>query len=110
MNQIKLVLSATALCFGFASANAQGEPAKPATYKAGHECLATATDTDWKNLELTADQVTKVKEIQAEYQKARSADANAQAPTADKVADKLRAVLGPEQYAKYVEWCAAKAK
>ncbi|MCC6839156.1 MAG: hypothetical protein IT230_03260 [Flavobacteriales bacterium] len=110
MNQIKVVLSAAALSLCITGVQAQDEPARPGAYKAAHECLVTATDADWNSLELTADQVAKVKEIQAEYQKARSGDANAQVPTADKVAEKLKAVLGPERYEKYVDWCAANAE
>lgn len=106
-------MTAAALCLGMLSAHAQTELAV-ATQPAAHNCLASTTDKDWTSLALTADQTTKVKEIQGECMKASDkmkADHmdSKESPMLDKYEGQVKAVLTPEQYDKWVKWCNAHA-
>jgi Spy/CpxP family protein refolding chaperone len=118
MNQMKIVLSAAAFCLGMMGAQAQDNikaaPASATPVKSAHNCLASTTENDWKNLGLTADQSAKVKEIQGDWRKSEGAQAKATAgsaetsPMMDSYEQKLKNVLSSEQYDKWVKWCAGK--
>ena len=110
-------MKTTILTLGFAllcaiSANAQSTPSSTAPTKDPakgdrHACIMAGADT-WTTLGLSADQVTKVKEIQAsckaDYGMAKEKDA--QNTSVAKHEAELKAVLTPEQYTNWTKWCA----
>ncbi|MCB0765302.1 MAG: hypothetical protein R2815_05295 [Flavobacteriales bacterium] len=79
-----------------------------------HECIMAGADT-WTSLGLSAEQVAKVKDIQATCKKeaeAMKADATRMEGKsmdhASKHEAELKAVLTPEQYTKWTKWCEEK--
>jgi Spy/CpxP family protein refolding chaperone len=115
---MKHVMIATALCFGMLGAQAQTTPTDPAkatpatqTKHPAHNCMS-ATDKDWASLNLTAEQTTKVKVIQAECQKecgAMMKDDPSLGKTMDKHEARVKSVLTPAQYDNWMKWCSAQA-
>lgn len=81
----------------------------PATVKGDkHACIMASADT-WTSLGLNADQIAKVKDIQASCKKeydASKADATKATASVNKHEEQLKAVLTPEQYTKWSQWCA----
>jgi hypothetical protein len=120
---MKTLMIAAALCAGMMSAQAQDTPTenkgttttpattpqKPVTRMDKKDCLMT-TDADWKAMGLTADQLTKVKAIQAEHEKAcagmKKDDASAAMMT-DKHEARIKEVLTPTQYDSWKKQCTA---
>ena len=122
------MMMAAALCAGLVSAKAQSSPSDhkqdmPATSKdqagsqAHKDCLRTS-DAEWKALGLSADQMTQVKAIQAEHEKACAAmkdDAGmkkedpAKAQMADADEARIKEVLTPAQYDSWKKQCTAMA-
>lgn len=73
-----------------------------------HACIMAQADT-WTDLGLDQDQVTKVKAIQASCKKEHDAAtaAGTKYEGAAKHENELKAVLTPEQYTKWSQWCDA---
>lgn len=96
----------------FATLATQAQDAKmksesPDVHVADHECIMAGDET-WKSLGLTADQMSKVKDVQTACKKDKmesKEDASAMAAMA-KHETELKAVLTPDQYTKYTAWCA----
>lgn len=110
---MKYLMTAAALCLGMMTAHAQTEKTAPMV-PSSHNCLATTTDKDWAGLGLSTEQTTKVKEIQSECMKvsdkmkADHMDIKA-SPMLDKYEDKVKEVLTPKQYDKWVKECSTRA-
>jgi Spy/CpxP family protein refolding chaperone len=114
---MKHVMIAAAFCFGIMGAQAQttpttdpakATPAMQATHPA-HNCMG-ASEKDWASLNLTAEQTTKVKAIQAECQKecgAMMKDDPSMGKAMDKHEARIKAVLTPAQYDNWMKWCTA---
>lgn len=130
---MKHLMMAAALCAGVLSANAQSTPTDPKTAPVENKTTATtpqkpvtmnhtdclmSTDADWKALGLTADQMTKVKAIQAEHKKSCAAmkedatmkhDEAGKAAMADAHEARIKEVLTPTQYDSWKKQCTAMA-
>jgi hypothetical protein len=122
---MKNLMIAAALCAGMMSAQAQSTPTdnkgttttpattpqKPVTQVDNKDCLRT-TEADWKAMGLTADQLTKVKDIQAEHEKAcagmKKDDASKTMMT-DKHEARIKEVLTPTQYDAWKKQCTSMA-
>jgi hypothetical protein len=74
-----------------------------------HACIMADTGV-WTDLGLDQDQVTKVKDVQAACQKEHDAAkaAGTKYMGASKHEEELKAILTPEQYTKWTQWCDAK--
>jgi Spy/CpxP family protein refolding chaperone len=111
---MKYLMTAAALCLGILSAQAQTGKTGT-TAPAARNCIASTTDKGWADLGLTAEQTTKVKEIQSESRKATDrlkADnmENKESPMLDKYEDEVKKVLTPAQYEKWVKECSTRAE
>jgi hypothetical protein len=111
---MKYLFTAAALCLGMLSANAQTKSTTSTTTPA-HNCLASTTDKDWTSLGLNAEQSAKVKDIQSEAMKAndkmRSDNMDSkESPMMDTYESKVKSVLTPAQYDKWVKWCSTHAQ
>lgn len=110
---MKIMLTAAALCLGIMSASAQSDKVQDAT--SPKNCLTSTTDKDWSSLGLSAEQSTKVKDLQGEWRKAESAKtvdaktATKSSPMMDSYEAKVKEVLTPEQYENWVKWCSTHA-
>lgn len=110
---MKIVITAAALCLGMFSAQAQSEKVQDAS--APHNCLTSTTDKDWSSLGLSSEQSAKVKELQTEWRKAESSKsvntktATKTSPVMDSYEAKVKDVLTPEQYDNWVKWCSTHA-
>lgn len=107
---MKTLLMTLGLALAATTMNAQdtkAAPAKPAQADK-HSCIMADAST-WADLGLTAEQVTKVKTIQASCQKEHDAAkaAGTKYAEASKHEGELKAVLTPEQYTKWSQWCDA---
>lgn len=109
-------MKTTILTLGFAlftalGAQAQETMSSPPPAAAGgdkHACVMAGADT-WTSLGLNADQIAKVKDIQASCKKdhdANKADMTKSSASVSKHEEQLKAVLTPEQYTKWAQWCA----
>lgn len=120
---MKYLMMAAALCAGTLSAQAQSTPtestsssatatAQKPTPQARKDCLKT-TDADWKALGLTAEQMTQVKAIQAEHEKActsmKKDDTAGAAAMVDQHEARIKEVLTPTQYDSWQKQCTAMA-
>lgn len=121
---MKTLMMAAALCAGMMSAQAQSTPTETKTTTtttqkpmAHTDCLMT-TDAGWTALGLSPDQMTKVKDIQAEHQKSCAAmkdeagmkhDAVGMAMMADTHEAGIKEVLTPTQYDSWKKQCTAMA-
>lgn len=108
-------MMAAALCAGMMSAQAQDTKSssntgqKPTTQMDHKDCLHT-TEAEWKAMGLTGQQITEVKAIQAEHQKACSGmkkDDAAGAALMDKDEQRVKALLLPDQYDSWKRQCTA---
>ncbi len=111
---MKYVLTTAFLCFALLSARAQTEKVQP-TAMAPHNCVTSTTNEDWKNLGLSEEQSAKVKDIQAECMKMEhnmKADQTTtkESPMMEKYEDRVKEVLTPDQYNKWVKWCSTHAQ
>ncbi len=126
---MKYLMMTAALCAGVLSAQAQSTPTetkgsttttsvqKPVT-QAHKDCLKT-TEADWKALGLTAQQLTEVKAVQAEHEKACSSmtkdeagmkkDDAAKAEMTDAHEARIKELLTPTQYDSWKKQCTAMA-
>lgn len=110
---MKYLMTTAALCLGMLTAQAQIEKAAPMV-PVSHNCLSTTTDKDWSALDLSAEQTTKVKEVQMECMKmsdkmkADHMDSKA-SPMLDKYEGKVKEVLTPAQYDMWVKQCSTRA-
>lgn len=110
---MKYLITAAALCLGMMTAQAQTEKTAPMV-PASHNCLSSTTDKDWAGLALSTEQTAKVKEIQSECMKvsakmkADNVDTKA-SPMLDKYEGKVKEVLTPAQYDKWVKGCSTHA-
>lgn len=124
---MKYLMMAAALCAGTLGAQAQSTPTETkdktatATQQPGaqahKDCLKTS-DADWKALGLTAEQLTRVKAIQAEHEKACAGmkdesgmkkDPAGAAAMADQHEERIKEVLTPAQYDSWQKQCTAMA-
>ena len=110
---MKIMLTAAALCLGMMSAQAQSDKVQDAT--SPRNCLTSTTDKDWSSLGLSTEQSAQVKDLQDEWRKAESAksvDAKTgtkTSPMMDSYEAKVKEVLTPEQYENWVKWCSTHA-
>ena len=110
---MKYLMTAAALCLGMMTAQAQTGKTAPMA-QATHNCLASTTDSDWKGLGLSAEQTTKLKDLQSEAMKvsdkmkADKVDTKT-SPMMDKYEGKVKDVLTPAQYEKWVKECTTRA-
>ena len=110
---MKYLMTAAALCLGMMTAQAQTGKTAPMASNTTN-CIATTTDKDWASLGLTAEQTTKVKEIQGECRKASDkmkADNmdSKESPMLNKYEEEVKKVLTPAQYEKWVKECSTRA-
>jgi Spy/CpxP family protein refolding chaperone len=106
MKTLLLTFGLAAFAFS-ATAQTASIESKPAVASAvatteGHDCLMKADAKTWETLGLTADQTKRVQELQAQAKGDAKAHANSD--------EQVKAVLSPEQFAKYTEWCKGVAK
>lgn len=107
---MKTLLMTLGLALAATTMNAQDTKAAPAKAAQAdkHACIM-ADATTWADLGLSAEQVTKVKNIQATCQKEHDAAkaAGTKYTEASKHEGELKAVLTPDQYTKWSQWCDA---
>lgn len=120
---MKYLMMTAALCAGVLSAQAQSTPTdskgstattatqKPVT-QAHKDCLKT-TEAEWKALGLTVEQMTEVKAVQAEHEKAcagmKKDDAAGAAAMVDQHEARIKELLTPTQYDSWQKQCTAMA-
>jgi len=107
--KMKHVLTTAALCLAMVGAQAQSEKVQPSAM-APHNCVTSTTNDDWKNLGLSEEQSAKVKDIQAECMKMEhkmmaDRSSSKESPMMMKYEEKVKEVLTPEQYEKWMKWC-----
>lgn len=107
MKSLFLTLGLAVITSTMSAQDTKAPPAKPAQADK-HTCIMADAST-WADLGLTADQVTKVKDIQATCKKEHDAAkaAGTKYTEASKHEGELKAVLTPDQYAKWSQWCDA---
>lgn len=116
---MKYLMMAAALCAGTLSAHAQTtktdlkssstKAQKPATLNEHRDCLHT-TEAEWKAMGLTGQQITEVKAVQAEHEKACAGmkkDDSATASLMEKDEQRVKELLLPEQYESWKHQCTA---
>lgn len=110
---MKYLMTTAALCLSLMTVQAQSERTAPMA-ATSHNCLTTTTDKDWAGLGLSAEQTAKVKEVQMECMKvsdklkADNMDSK-NSPMLDKYEGKVKEVLTPAQYEKWVKECSTHA-
>lgn len=110
---MKYLMTAAALCLGMMTVQAQTGKTAPMV-PMSHNCLSSTTDKDWAGLALSTEQTAKVKEIQSECMKvsdklkADNVDTKI-SPMLDKYEGKVKEVLTPAQYDKWVKGCSTHA-
>ncbi|MCB9184543.1 MAG: hypothetical protein H6591_11560 [Flavobacteriales bacterium] len=78
----------------------------------GDDCVSRTTPEAWTSLGLTADQMTKVQEIQTKHKKecAAMTDKKATSDMMDKHSSEIKEVLSTDQYTKWMNWCEQRAQ
>jgi hypothetical protein len=106
---MKHLVLALGLVFAGTSAIAQDASVTAAVPGGDHDCIKATDEKAMTSLGFTADQMTKVKEIQAAHKKEcagmEKASGEAKTAVADKHEEQLKAALPNEQYNKWVAWC-----
>lgn len=107
---MKKVMFAVAMCIGMVSAQAQTDSKMDNKMShPAHNCMM-ASDKDWASLNLTPEQTTKVKAIQAECAKecaGKMKEDPKMAMAMDKHEAEVKSVLNADQYDKWMKWCAS---
>lgn len=105
IKHILATAAVAAFCSFGAQAQSDAQPLADNTIAAtggDHGCLMRTDEAAMKTLGLSADQITKVKDLQAKCKAEGDKDAKAK----DAHEKELQAVLTPDQYKSWQKWCA----